>query len=208
MIERPGVVAQHLAVDMNEPNKITMLYKVRHGFEAEDHYGLALARVVDLPPEILSVAEEVSKTLQAQAEAKKKSSGAYIVARKRKLVLGLHETLKQARDGAMDGNALSAWLTKLQTEFVLRMSELDEHTVSSEESAEDENEDDQDSDFEQSMAIDRQMAVTKSESDEKSLEDDRNVYRRLGDSIEQPLEISNAGSEEEDDDFEEDEVRG
>lgn len=139
MIERPGVVAQHFAVDMSEPNKITMLYKVRHGFEREEHYGLALARIVDLPPQILSVAEEVSKALKAQAEARKTSSRSFVIARKRKLVLGMHEMLKQARDGAMNEKALAAWLAKLQTEFVLKMSLLDEQTGGGEDRGEDEN---------------------------------------------------------------------
>ena len=187
MIERAGVVAQHLAVDMSEPSKITMLYKVRHGFANEDHYGLALARVVDLPPRILSVAEEVSKTLQSQGEAKKSSSRAVVIARKRKLVLGLQETLKQARDGAMNGKALAAWLTKLQTEFVMKMAELDDLTTMSE----DESEDDHAMDMENSVFGD-------SDNDETMLDDQVAVHGGLEGSAGMPLKVSDEGSDEED----------
>ena len=59
MSERAGFVNLHLAVDMSEDNKMTMLYRIGEGFVKEEHYGLALARVVDLPPQILETAEKV-----------------------------------------------------------------------------------------------------------------------------------------------------
>jgi len=120
MSERPGVVNLHLTVDMSEENTMTMLYKIGQGYVKEEHYGLALARVVDLPPKVLEVAETVSKALDAQAAAKKKSSKAFALARRRKLVLGLKETLKQAESGPMEGKALLSWLRRLQDEFVRR----------------------------------------------------------------------------------------
>lgn len=110
----------HLAVGVGEDNAMTMLYKINDGFETEQHYGLALARVVDLPPQVLEVAEEVSHTLTAQAKAKKKSSKAFALAKRRKLVLSLRETLQQAYDSPMEGPVLLAWLRKLQEEFVSR----------------------------------------------------------------------------------------
>ena len=43
-----GVVNLHLSVDMREAEKMNMLYKVAAGAVQEEHYGLALAKVVDL----------------------------------------------------------------------------------------------------------------------------------------------------------------
>jgi len=131
MSERPGVVNLHLSVDMSEEKKMTMLYKVKQGFVKEEHYGLALARVVDLPPQVLEVAEAVSNALDAQAEAKKKSSKAFALARRRKLVLGLQETLKQTESGPMEDKALLSWLRRLQDEFVRRMDQIENDVESS-----------------------------------------------------------------------------
>jgi len=131
MSERPGVVNLHLTVDMSGENTMTMLYRIGAGFVKEEHYGLALARVVDLPPQVLEVAEKVSKALDAQAAAKKKSSKAFALARRRKLVLGLKETLKQAESGPMEGNVLLSWLRRLQDEFVRRMDQIENDVESS-----------------------------------------------------------------------------
>ncbi|KAF8851467.1 DNA mismatch repair protein-like protein MutS [Acephala macrosclerotiorum] len=131
MSERVGVVNLHLAVDMTEDNTMTMLYKIGAGFAQEKRYGIALARVVDLPPQVLEVAERVSKALDAQAAAKKKSSKGFALARRRKLILGLKETLNQAASGPMEGKALLSWLRRLQDEFILRMDQIDNDVGSS-----------------------------------------------------------------------------
>ncbi|TVY75933.1 MutS protein-like protein [Lachnellula suecica] len=131
MKDRPGVVNLHLAVDMSDANTMTMLYKVKNYFVKEEHYGLALARVVDLPPQVLEVAESVSRALDAQVEAKKKSSKACATAKRRKLVLSLRETLQQAFDSPMDGKVLLSWLRKLQDEFVRRMEQIENDVGSS-----------------------------------------------------------------------------
>lgn len=131
MSERPGVVNLHLAVDMSQENTMTMLYKIGEGYVKEQHYGLALARVVDLPPHVIEMAEEVSKALEAQTAAKKQSSKAFALARRRKLVLGLKETLMQAESGPMEGKVLLSWLRRLQEEFVRRMEQIDNDVLSS-----------------------------------------------------------------------------
>ena len=125
MSERVGVVNLHLVVDVSEDNTMTTLYKIGQGFVKEQHYGLALARVVDLPPKVLEVAQEVSQTLDAQASAKKRNSNAFALVKRRKLVLNLLETLKQAESSPMDDKVLLNWLRKLQAEFVTRMEKLD-----------------------------------------------------------------------------------
>jgi DNA mismatch repair protein MSH4 len=131
MSERPGVVNLHLAVDTSQENAMTMLYKIGEGYVKEQHYGLALARVVGLPPQVIEMAEKVSKALEAQSAAKKQSSKAFALARRRKLVLGLKETLMQAESGPMEGKVLLGWLRRLQEEFVRRMEQIDNDVASS-----------------------------------------------------------------------------
>lgn len=138
MNERVGVVNMHLKVDMSQQNKMIMLYKIADGFVKEEHYGLALARVVNLPPMVLDVAEKVSRTLQAQAAAKKKSSKSFAIARKRKLVLGLREILLQAQESEMEGKVLMNYLRKVQEEFVRRMDYIENEAEDSGDEVEEE----------------------------------------------------------------------
>ncbi|KAI9876937.1 MAG: MutS protein msh4 [Pleopsidium flavum] len=138
MAERNGVVNLHLAVEMTEADTMTMLYRVADGWVQEEHYGLALAKVVDLPPQVIEVATEVSKKLKRNIERRKKSSRTITLARRRKLILNLKEQLVQARDGAMEGKVLRSWLKKLQDEFVLRMSAIDAEVAAAEEESDEE----------------------------------------------------------------------
>src|SRR6266536_219416 len=142
MSERVGVVNLHLKVDMSEENSMNMLYKIGDGIVQEKHYGLALARVVGLPPQVLEVAENVSKKLEAQAAERRKSSKALALARRRKLVLGLKEILEQAVNSPMDDKALLSWLKKLQAEFVRRMEAIENDVASSDNEEEGTNEED------------------------------------------------------------------
>lgn len=128
LAERNGVVNLHLAVDNTEDEKMEMLYRVSSGAVQDEHYGLKLACVMPLPPDVIEHAELVSATLD-QAMQRKKSEGAslgIIVARRRRLLLNLKEHLAQAKDGSMDDEDLTRWLKDLQREFVVRMSALAE----------------------------------------------------------------------------------
>lgn len=125
MNDRIGVTNMHLVVDVSDGKTMVMMHKLATGFAQEDHYGLALARVIDLPPQVLDVAQKVSQFLEAQAAAKKQSSKARALAQRRKLVLGLREQLRQARDGPMEGKVLVSWLRRLQVAFVGRMEQID-----------------------------------------------------------------------------------
>ena len=126
LAERNGVVNLHLAVDLQpESDKMTMLYRIADGYVQEDYYGLALAKVVNLPPFVIQVAEEVSKKLQLNIEKQKKSSKTIALARRRKLILGLREQLQQAKAGNMQGKVLAKWLKSLQDEFVIRMAAIE-----------------------------------------------------------------------------------
>jgi DNA mismatch repair protein MSH4 len=124
MNDRIGVINMHLGIDMSEQNKMVMIYKLARGFLQEEHYGLALARVVGLPPKVLEVAEKVSREIDAQAAAKKQSTKAHALAKRRKLVLGLREQLMQAMDSPMEGKVLLSWLRRLQEAFVERMERI------------------------------------------------------------------------------------
>lgn len=131
--ERNGVVNLHLAVELDtEKDRMTMLYRVASGYVQEKHYGLALARVMDLPADVLQVAEKVSKTIITNAERRKRGSKAIAIARRRKLVLNLKEQLTHARDGNMKGKVLCTWLKNLQNEFVARMAAVNKEIEAAE----------------------------------------------------------------------------
>lgn len=131
LAERSGVVNIHLSVEMSEADKMKMLYKVASGAVQEEHYGLALAKVVDLPPDVLRVAEQVSKKLTSNIEKRKKNSNTIALARRRKLILSLREQLIQAHEGNMNGKVLATWMQKLQDEFVRRMAAIDADAAAS-----------------------------------------------------------------------------
>lgn len=114
----------HLTVELKD-SSISMLYKLGNGFVKEAHYGLALARVMNLPPKVLEVAEHVSKTLEDQIEAKRKSSKSYAVLQRRKLLLQLKAQLESLANGSMEEKPLRAFLKKLQNEFVVRMEAIE-----------------------------------------------------------------------------------
>lgn len=94
--------------------------------------GLALARIVGLPQDVLEKATLVSKTLSERLEKQKRKSRAFHLSRRRNLVLKLKETLIQARDGSMEENSLLSWLAKVQDEFVNRMTKLSEDIAADE----------------------------------------------------------------------------
>ncbi|KAF2166433.1 hypothetical protein M409DRAFT_23075 [Zasmidium cellare ATCC 36951] len=124
--ERPGVVALHLAVSTSEPNTISPLYRLASGTSSDTHYGLQLARLLPLPPDVLPRAEYIASTLENQMRRRKNPSLGVLTARRRKLMLNLKEHLMQARDGRMSEQDLRQWLGDLQGEFVTRMVRLDE----------------------------------------------------------------------------------
>lgn len=134
--DRPGVLNLHLATetavaDDNIP-KMTMLYKVGSGPIQEENYGINLARAIGFPEAFLDVAENVTNALKRVAEAKKQSSESHKLARRRKLILNLHETLRQAHDSNMDDETLRSYLRRLQSEFINRMEVIEGGAVQDE----------------------------------------------------------------------------
>ena len=127
MAERSGVVNLHLAAEIStDASKMTMLYKIAEGPVKDQFYGLALAKLVDLPPEVLDVAQDVSGKLNQIAQRRHSNCRALTIARKRNLILSLREQLLQSCNGTMEGEALRKWLTKLQNDFLLRMASIDD----------------------------------------------------------------------------------
>ena len=126
LAERAGVVNLHLAVDVSmNSSKMKMLYKISDGYEEEKFYGLALARVVDLPEGVITTATKVSKALHQRNEARERNAKTLSIARRRKLVLSLREQLVQAKHGSMEGVELRHWLKRLQDEFLVRMQAIE-----------------------------------------------------------------------------------
>ena len=74
---------------------------------------------------VLEVARQVSYALSLQAAKNKRTSKSVALAKRRRLILSLHETLVQAQNGSMRGHVLTAWLKKLQEEFVIRMTAIE-----------------------------------------------------------------------------------
>jgi hypothetical protein len=61
---------------------------------------------------------QVSEMLTARARQRKVSSSGHILTERRRLILQLHETLRQADGGSMDDEGLARWLQRVQTRFV------------------------------------------------------------------------------------------
>ena len=130
LAERAGVVNLHLSVDISDDmSRIKMMYKISDGPEETKHYGIALARAIDLPEDVVQVAEAVSSVLNERNEEKGQNAKALAVARRRKLILGLREQLQQAQESMKDGRdkaEMRVWLKKLQDEFIVRLSAIEE----------------------------------------------------------------------------------
>lgn len=127
--DRPGVLNLHLATETtiadDDVPKMTMLYKIESGPVQEENYGIKLARAIGFPWRFINVAEDVAHALTRASEARKQSSESRKLARRRKLVLNLRETLQQAHDSDMDDETLRLYLQRLQTEFIKRMEDID-----------------------------------------------------------------------------------
>ncbi|KAM0563139.1 hypothetical protein ACHAPJ_000853 [Fusarium lateritium] len=129
LADRPGVLNLHLAATSSTTEDglphITMLYKATSGaIKDEEHYGINLARAIGLPQSFIDKAEEVAKDLRRQREASKRSSESARLIARRKLILNLHDALKQAKESGSE-EALPGYLQRLQEQFVARMEDVD-----------------------------------------------------------------------------------
>src|SRR5690242_17283699 len=74
--------------------EMTLLYTVKSGQVANEHYGLTLAKAVGLPAKMLEQAERVSHSLRQQRDAQRQDSEGRKLIRRRKLVIELYERLR------------------------------------------------------------------------------------------------------------------
>ena len=116
------------------PTTMKMTYRIASGPlpTSSQYYGLTLARAISLPTGVIDIAAQVSKALHERNDARKSNPRATAVARRRKLVLGLREQLRQAResavasrDEAVDEAGLREWVRKLQKEFIVRLAVIE-----------------------------------------------------------------------------------
>ncbi|GFF60312.1 mutS protein homolog 4 [Aspergillus lentulus] len=130
LAERSGVVSLHLAAEISpDISRMVMLYKIAEGPDMTQFYGLAVAKLVDLPPGVLECAQAVSEKLNKIAQRRHSKSKALMLSHKRNLLLSLREQLLQARNGTLEGDALWEWLKKLQDNFVLRMAAIEDEAA-------------------------------------------------------------------------------
>lgn len=156
---------------------MTMLYRATEGAVQESHYGLALARVVPLPPKVLKDATYFAHKLERRLLQRRKTSKNVINERRRKLILDLKEHLVQAHNGSMDGELLSTWLKELQREFVNRMTAINEDekgVVESEDDDDDDRHNMQDEDLQ-----DEEMLDAEQQSTEEMQDREETLHREL-----------------------------
>ncbi|GKT40583.1 uncharacterized protein ColSpa_00764 [Colletotrichum spaethianum] len=104
---------------------MTMLYKVESGKNEEILYGITLAKAMPFPKRFLEVAEQVAVSLRQQRERNKQGSEARKMLNRRKLILNLHEHLRQVSHSEMDESSMRSYLTRLREEFILRMEAIE-----------------------------------------------------------------------------------
>lgn len=127
---RPGFANLHLHTQVKNDQIIAMSYQLKDGVVSEDHYGpphpfhtdlqlgIRLAKLSTLPDSVITRATQVSGILTARARQRNLSSRAHILTERRRLILQLHETLRQAAGGSMDDEGLARWLQRVQSRFV------------------------------------------------------------------------------------------
>lgn len=103
---KPSVVNLHLSVQKSRPSEsnfgMTFQYKIVDGApDNMSHYGLELARLADLPSDVLTEAKRVSSNLSALHARSEKDSESSQITTRRKALLRLRTQLKQALDHSM-----------------------------------------------------------------------------------------------------------
>ncbi|KIJ45044.1 hypothetical protein M422DRAFT_167040 [Sphaerobolus stellatus SS14] len=127
----PPVVNLRLSVQniRNSSFNIVFKYKIIDGaLEEIDHYGLKLAKLADLPPQLLTVAEKISCTLSELQVKRDQESFSGKTALRRKALLKFRTQLSQALDhSTLSEEAFLTYLEKIQHNLVELLDEnLDE----------------------------------------------------------------------------------
>jgi DNA mismatch repair protein MSH4 len=112
-----------------------MNYQLKDGVVEDEHYGtieravqltkgIRLAKLSTLPESVLNRATQVSEALTACARQRHRTSNTRILGERRRLILQLQETLKQAAEGNMDDESMARWLSRVQARFVEELASV------------------------------------------------------------------------------------
>ncbi|KAJ3089447.1 MutS protein msh4 [Quaeritorhiza haematococci] len=131
----PNVVNLHLEVDsFNGDAKedaavpLTYLYTVKNGSSAEKHYGVKLAQIVGLPPDVVKKAMEVSSTASLQAcldKTRKSSQSSKEAALYRAQIQITQQLLQAHRSSALSETELRKYLNGLQRDFMQQVVKIE-----------------------------------------------------------------------------------
>jgi len=103
---QPTVVNMYLSAQCTRPSGVTFGlvfdHRIMDGTMGDiGHYGLQLARLADLPDDVLSEAARVTELMEEEHSARKASSEAGRIAQRRKVLLRLRTQLTQAVEHSM-----------------------------------------------------------------------------------------------------------
>ncbi|KAJ7756277.1 muts domain V-domain-containing protein [Mycena metata] len=120
---QPSVVNLHLSVQRTSKSGanfgVTFQYKIVDGAPQEsNHYGLELARLADLPQDVLAEGKRVAKKLAALHARREESSESSKITMRRKALLRLRTQLTQALDhSALPDEELVAYIKRFQVDI-------------------------------------------------------------------------------------------
>ncbi|KAJ7042872.1 muts domain V-domain-containing protein [Mycena alexandri] len=120
---QPSVVNLHLSVQRTSKSGanfgVTFQYKIVDGAPQEsNHYGLELARLADLPQDILAEGKRVAKRLAALHARREESSESSKITIRRKALLRLRTQLTQALEhSALPDEELLAYIKRFQVDI-------------------------------------------------------------------------------------------
>ncbi|TBU46298.1 muts domain V-domain-containing protein [Dichomitus squalens] len=126
---QPSVINLHLSVQKSRPTAskfgITFHYKIVDGAsDLQDHYGLDLARLADLPESVISEARRVAEYLADREERDQRQSKTSKLALRRKALLRLRTQLGQALDhSSLPDEELATYLARMQKEIATVLQE-------------------------------------------------------------------------------------
>ncbi|TFK28344.1 hypothetical protein FA15DRAFT_678431 [Coprinopsis marcescibilis] len=127
---RPSVVTLHLAVQRTRQTTsnfgMTFRYKILDGVcDQHNHYGLELARLADLPPDVLEEGRRIAERLHNLQIKHQEESESSRIALRRKVLLRLRTQLKQAyQHSALPDNDLLDYLKRFHTEIAKAFVDL------------------------------------------------------------------------------------
>ncbi|KAJ6554549.1 muts domain V-domain-containing protein [Mycena capillaripes] len=120
---QPSVVNLHLSVQRTMKSAanfgVTFQYKIVDGVAQEsNHYGLELARLADLPQDVLAEGKRVAENLAALHARHEENSESSKIAMRRKALLRLRTQLTQALDhSALPDEELLAYIGRFQVDI-------------------------------------------------------------------------------------------